>query len=350
MYKKSIVFSIGATLALAAIYISIQILVPVSLDGQVEVWIPRGMTYRQAAEQLFKQGLIRDKNIFILIGRATGFDRRLKAGYYPFKGKISMWDVYKAMRDGYIIERSITIVEGDSLYEIRQKLADASIMTPDDFDNVFNDSSFMREIGVNSPSFEGYLYPDTYAIPKGFEPEETLKIMVERLRKEFTAPLLRKAQAIGFDERQALTLASIIEKEAAVDGERHLISAVYHNRLRRKMPLQADPTAVYGIKPMSEGVKSADLKRKTPYNTYVIRGLPPGPIASPGIKSIRAALAPADVPYLFFVSNGDGTHTFSATVGEHLRAVENFRRMRALEKQRKEKEEKEKQQEVSGGY
>jgi UPF0755 protein len=138
--------------------------------------------------------------------------------------------------------------------------------------------------------------------------------------------LTERARAMGWDMHRVLTLASIIEREAVLDGERALISAVYHNRLKRRMRLQADLTAIYGVKPLSAGVTREDIERETPYNTYRFRGLPPGPIASPGIKSIRAALYPADVPYIYFVSNNDGSHIFSRTHGEHLKAVRKYRK------------------------
>lgn len=142
---------------------------------------------------------------------------------------------------------------------------------------------------------------------------------------------MKRASELGFSEREVLTLASIIEKEAAVDVERPIISAVYHNRLKKKIRLQADPTSIYGVKSFKEKITLSDLKRKTAYNTYIIYGLPPGPIASPGIKSITAALYPADVSYLYFVSNNDGTHHFSVTAAEHQAAVKAYREKKTLE-------------------
>jgi UPF0755 protein len=157
------------------------------------------------------------------------------------------------------------------------------------------------------------------------EPRETVAMMINNLRGKLTFEMMERMEELGFSENEILTLASIIEKEAVTDDERAVISAVYHNRLKKRIPLQADPTAIYGIKGSKEKILLSDLKRKTPYNTYVVRGLPPGPIASPGIKSIMAALYPAAVPYIYFVSNNDGTHTFSVTLAEHNAAVRAYR-------------------------
>ena len=170
------------------------------------------------------------------------------------------------------------------------------------------------------------------------DPEDAIGMMINKMREKYSDKLKDRAADIGLSEREVLTLASIIEKEAVTDEERPLISAVYHNRLKKKMRLQADPTAIYGIKSSKEKITSDDLKRKTPYNTYVIKGLPPGPIASPGMKSIMAALYPADVPYIYFVSNNDGTHQFSVTMGEHQAAVQEYRKKKEAEKANKAQE------------
>ncbi|TAL25692.1 MAG: endolytic transglycosylase MltG, partial [Nitrospirae bacterium] len=208
------------------------------------------------------------------------------------------------------------------------------------------DEDFLQTYNINAPSLEGYLFPDTYKLPKGIEPENALGMMVNGMREKYTDKLRQRAKELGFTENQVLTLASIIEKEAIINSERPLISAVYHNRLKKRMLLQADPTAIYGIKSSKEKITMSDLKRKTPYNTYVIAGLPPGPIASPGLKSIEAALYPADAPYLYFVSNNDGTHQFSVTPEEHLSAVKAYREMRQIDKEIEKLKEKEKQKEM----
>jgi UPF0755 protein len=158
-------------------------------------------------------------------------------------------------------------------------------------------------------------------------------MMINRMREKFSSDLCERASEIGLSEREVLTLASIIEKESVIDEERFLISAVFHNRLKKGIPLQADPTAIYGVKSSKEKITASDLRKKTKYNTYIINGLPPGPIASPSIKSIEAALYPPDMPYIYFVSNNDGTHHFSVTAEEHTAAVKSYREKKLREEQ-----------------
>lgn len=326
--QRGVLFIVSVIVGIFVIYTLSVMFVPVHLDKQIQIRIKKGMSFKDAVDMFYKQGLIHDKNILIALGKISRIDKRIKPGYYPFMGNISALDVLKALRDGFILQSTLTILEGDSLLEIKRKLASAEIMTEEDFNGLSKDKVFLIGMDIPAPSLEGYLFPDTYTFPKGLEPEEALRIMIQRLRQKFSGDLMAKAHSLNLSEREVLTLASIIEEEAQVNAERYIISAVYHNRLKRRMPLQADPTAIYGIKPQSAGIKIKDLRRKTPYNTYLIKGLPPGPIASPGIDSIKATLYPSKVPYLYFVANGDGTHTFSITLSDHLKAVEIIREMK----------------------
>lgn len=320
--KKNLKLISIAILFLFFTYISVQLFIPSDIgSNQMEIEIPEGSTYKQALEILRNKNLIRDKNLFYGIGIILGIDRKIRAGYYVFWGDMSPFEVFKKLAKGQIIENEITIIEGDSVFEIKDKLVANNIMSPDDFNKLLNDKDFLDSLNIKAPSLEGYLFPQTYKFPKGTKPESVLGLMVKKMREEFNDELRRRAEEIGFSENDVLTLASIIEREAKIDKERELISAVYHNRLKKGMPLQADPTAVYGIKSKKQKITRNDLKKKTDYNTYVIKGLPPGPIASPGIKSIKAALYPANVPYLYFVSNRDGSHYFSKTLSEHNAAI-----------------------------
>jgi UPF0755 protein len=299
------------------------------LEETVTVEVEPGMSFSQAMDMLVVKGLTRDPILFGALVRLTGTDKNIVPGRYDFEGSLSPFDVFKKLKDGGITPWQVTILEGDTLEEIKEKLLKEGLVSEEDFDRLTVDGEFMKRMQIRAPSLEGYLFPDTYRIDKGLGAEKILAMMVRRLREKYDKDLLERTREMGLDERRVLTLASIIEREAAVDGERPMISAVYHNRIKRRMYLQADPTAIYGVKPLSAGVRKKDLKRNTPYNTYRIKGLPPGPIASPGLQSIKAALYPAEVPYLYFVSNNDGTHTFSKTMKEHLRAVREYRRMRA---------------------
>jgi UPF0755 protein len=238
---------------------------------------------------------------------------------------MTQWQIYEKLRDGEVLPSGITIVEGDTLFDIGFKLEAEEFMSAEEFDRISHDAEFLKGLEIVAPSLEGYLFPDTYRFDKGDDPKSIVTTMVRRLREVYSDELIKQTEDMGWDVHRILTLASIIEHEAVLDEEREIISAVYHNRIRRGMRLQADPTAIYGIKPLSEGVTGADVRRATPYNTYVIKGLPPGPIGSPGRSSIQAAINPADVPYLFFVAQGDGSHKFSSTSAEHNRAVQEYR-------------------------
>ncbi len=325
MVRNALVMLAGFLLMVAA-YAAFDMFVPVqSGNKNIEVEIPRGSTFRQAADILWKEKLIRDKKLFLVLGRLTGADRKIRAGFYSFWSSMSPLDIFSIIRKGRIIEFELRVLEGDSLYEIAETFAKSGLVTKEEFMELARDPDILSSYDIEAQSMEGYLYPDTYIVPKGIKARDALDIMLSRMKEKFSPEIVARAEALGMTRTEVLTLASIIEKEAVVDEERPVISAVYHNRLKKRMPLQADPTSIYGIKSSKERITRADLQRKTPYNTYVIRGLPPGPIASPGLKSMIAAVNPAAVPYLYFVSNNDGTHNFSVSLGEHEEAVRAYR-------------------------
>jgi len=330
--KKNIIFIFAGIILLCFIYVIAELLIPLPTKGKnIEIRIPKGATFRQAIEILSKERLVRDKGLFFFIGKISGLDRKIRAGYYSITGSLTPLKILKMLKSGQIIEYDLTIVEGDSLREIGEKLSEKGIINKEDFVRLSSEKDFLAYHDIEAPSFEGYLFPDTYKIPKGMDPKDVIGIMIKKMREKISAEHYTRASKLGLSEKEVLTLASIIEKEAVTDEERPLISAVYHNRLKRKIPLQADPTAIYGIKSSSEKITASDLRRRTPYNTYVIKGLPPGPIASPGIKSVLAALYPADVPYMYFVSNNDGSHHFSVTAEEHQAAVKSYREKKQME-------------------
>lgn len=308
------------------VYISARMLTPLPFgNNPLEFKIEKGMTYRQVVEVLAQKKLIRDKWAFLVLGRLTNITNKIRAGYYPIWGNTSPWQIFEALKRGKIIEFELTIVPGDSLLEIADKFSALGITKTDEFNKLSADKDFLDTLDIDAPSLEGYLFPETYKFPKGLEAEDILSNMVYKLREKYNAEMFDRTYALKLNERDVLTMASIIEKEAVIDSERAVIAGVYYNRLRKKMPLQADPTAVYGVKSSRDKITKQDLLRKTRYNTYTISGLPPGPIASPGLKSIIAALYPADVPYLYFVSNNDGTHNFSTTLDSHTDAVRAYR-------------------------
>jgi len=339
--KKKIIFISVAVIITIVVYIMINLFAPLPAGNKnLEIEIPEGTTFREVAEILSEENILKNKNLFILIGRITGLHTKIRAGYYSIYSSMNLLDLLKILKKGQIIEYEITIVEGDSLREITKKLSDKGIANEKELRQIASDPDFLFTYNIEAPSIEGYIFPDTYKIPKGMQPEDAIGMMINRMREKFSGELTARASELGLSENEVLTLASIIEKEAATDIERPLISGVYHNRLRKKIPLQADPTAIYGIKSFGEKITANDLRRNTPYNTYIINGLPPGPIASPGMKSIIAALYPADVPYFYFVSNNDGTHNFSVTAEEHMAAVKAYRGKKQAENAEKNKETK----------
>jgi UPF0755 protein len=327
MYMKKNLFIIFTSmLVMAFSYAALVMLVPAqAVNRNSEIEIPRGASFRQAIDILYDSRLIRDKKIFLLAGRLTGADRKIRAGFYSIWSSMTPFEIFNIIRKGQIIEYEVRILEGDSLLEISRQFETTGIVSSEEFMKLAKSADFLNSYNIKGKSVEGYIFPDTYKIPKGLSPEYALGIMINKMREKFSLELIARMEKMGLSENELLTLASIIEKEAVVDSERPLISAVYHNRLKKQMPLQADPTAIYGIKSSRAKITREDLLRDTPYNTYRIKGLPPGPIASPGLKSILAALNPADVPYIFFVSIDNRMHQFSTTLDEHVQAVNLYR-------------------------
>jgi UPF0755 protein len=333
---KNVLIIFACILAMAFSYCSFEMLVPAQKATEnAEIQVPKGATFRQAVDILAREKLIRDSKVFLLLGRLTGADRNIKAGYYRIWAEMSPLDIFNVLRSGQIIEYTIRVIEGESLPDIAASFAGAGITKQDDFMKLVKDPEFLSAYDIDAPSIEGYLFPDTYRIPKGMPAEDAVGTMINRMREKFSNRMIQRMDELGMSERDVLTLASIIEKEAVIDSERPVISAVYHNRLKKGMLLQADPTSIYGVKSSREKITKQDLLKKTPYNTYIVKGLPPGPIASPGLKSIMAALYPADVPYLYFVSRDDRSHQFSTNIEEHEKAVKLYRERQQAEKKEK---------------
>jgi UPF0755 protein len=292
-----------------------------------EVQVTEGMSFKAISGTLQKEGVIRYRGYFEIIGRLQGISRKVRVGYYGLNTNMSMWEVLEALRKGKIIEYEVVVPEGYNLYQIGWTLSTNTplISDPQEFIKLVKDKNYVHSLGIEADTLEGYLFPDTYYLPKGIKLEDIPKKMVLRYKAVFDDSYRARARELGFTENQILTLASIVEKEAKVSSERKLVSAVYHNRLKKGMKLQADPTAVYGTKAWITKVTAQDLKRKSPYNTYIHKGLPPGPIANPGQGAILATLYPENVDYLFFVAQGDGSHYFSKDFGSHEKAIGRYR-------------------------
>ncbi len=309
---------------LASFLVIINLLAPVSfVENWKEVEIPEGSSYTGGMKILQDNGIIENRLTLLLLSKITNTEGQLKPGFYQLSSSMSPLEIFDVLIEGRIVRVSITIPEGSTLKTLKKRLEKARLMDEISWQLVY-DRDFLASLDIKAPSLEGYIYPDTYLFSKGIDSKVVLKLMVRRMREVFDGPLRARAEELGMTENEVLALASIIEKEAVHDFERPIISGVYHNRLKKKMRLQADPTVLYGVTRRWKRIRYKDLRRANPYNTYKIKGLPPGPIASPGIKSIKAALYPSDVDYLFFVAMNNGKHYFSVTWEEHSKAVDYY--------------------------
>ncbi len=279
----------------------------------------------EIGRRLEAAGVVRSALIFRLWARYADRDRVIQPGTYRFEAATEIPHILARLADG-VPPIEITIPEGLSVREIATLLAARGIGTVEDVRCLAADADFLATTGVPGPQLEGFLFPDTYRFAPTVSASEVLETMVHRFHERFDADRWARASVRQLTVNQVVTLASIVEKETGKPDERPVIAAVFANRLRLGMPLQSDPTVIYGIPDFDGDLRRADLTRPSPYNTYVIPGLPPGPIANPGLAAIDAVLAPADSPALYFVSRNDGSHEFSTTLTEHNRAVARYQR------------------------
>jgi UPF0755 protein len=288
------------------------------------IFIKKGTHLKKVSEVLEREGIIKNSQFFVLLATILGKKKKVKAGEYEFHTPMFPLEVLDALVKGQAKYPLVTIPEGYTLYQVGQLLEDLDLLDKKGFLQKATSSTFINAIGLSQlagKTLEGYLFPDTYHLFREMDPEEVIKRMVTRFKKVFGPDLVDRASELGISEKEAVILASIIEKETALPEEKPLISAVFHNRLKKKIPLQSDPTVIYGIKDFNGNLTKEDLMRFSPYNTYLFAGLPPSPICNPGKDSLLAALDPAPVPYLYFVSKNDGSHFFSSDIEDHNRAV-----------------------------
>lgn len=291
--------------------------------------IQRGTPLMMIAEQLSRAGVIKNPFIFAGYARFKGIDKKIKAGEYEFESGLSAFQILRKLARGECKLYKITLIEGWTLEQMADYLA-AQPFAPSAFKENFlvmaRDPFFTKSLGIDTGTAEGFLFPSTYFIerPKGAEP--VVARLCSEFQKVWTPEFDRRAQELGMNKDQVVTLASIVEKETGAESERPLIASVFYNRLKMNMPLQSDPTTIYGLKDFDGNLRRSDLSNSHSYNTYIHRGLPPGPIANPGLASIKAALWPAQSDYLYFVSRNNGTHQFSRTLGEHNKAVGQFQK------------------------
>jgi UPF0755 protein len=291
---------------------------------QKVVMVSEGASFSKVAHDLHEGGLIGSVWAFQWLGRLKGVERNIIPGEYQFEGGMRPSDILAKLVTGQVIQHSITIPEGFSAFQIAEVLEEKRIVTRSDFLEAVQDPELIQSLGFPVQSLEGYLFPDTYFLTRSMSSHAVVRLLVSRLEQTLTTELRDRAVDIGMSLHEVLTLASVIEKETGLSDERTLISGVFHNRLRRNIPLQSDPTVIYALEMFDGNIRKRDLTVDSPYNTYRVRGLPPGPIANPGAASIRAALFPASTNFLYFVSRNDGSHKFSSTLTEHNSAVRKY--------------------------
>jgi UPF0755 protein len=289
------------------------------------VIVPRGASFGQAADSLARTGIIGSPKLFRLYGRLTGGDRNIKPGTYLLKHGTPWKDIVSALNGGHGLVNTITIPEGYTLAEIAPRLARTLKVPEESVQIAFRDTAMLARLDVPNPTLEGYVFPDTYAFPIGTTARQAVREMVYAFERRWKPEWDSSLVDLKINRNDLVTMASIVEKEARVPEERPVIAAVYYNRLRRGMLLQADPTIQYALGHHVGRVLYKDLAVESPYNTYTHKGLPPGPIASPGAASLKAAANPANVPYLYFVATPDGHHEFRMTLEQHTNAVREVR-------------------------
>ena len=281
------------------------------------VLIPVGATFHAAADSLAAAKLIRWPVAFSMYGAFQGRDRTIRAGTYRL-ARGQGWDaLIDALHTGHGVIATVTIPEGWAIRRIIPYLARELELAPDSLQAAVRDSALRIRVGTPAETLEGYLFPDTYVIPLGTTARQVVAMMVARFEDVWRAEWTARLDTLKRTRHEVVTLASIVEKEVELPEERPVVAAVYWNRLRVRMPLQADPTVLYALGKGNARVYYRDLEVKSPYNTYRVPGLPPGPIASPGAASLEATLHPAQVPYRFFVAAPDGHHEFRITSAEH---------------------------------
>ncbi|KPJ65413.1 hypothetical protein AMJ44_10230 [candidate division WOR-1 bacterium DG_54_3] len=313
-------------------------------EDSVRVIIEEGDSMAKIVERLKEINLIEDGKWFLILSKLLGKDRHIQAGRYDFDKGITLYSIFNKLVTGKVTFIEVVIPEGLTIREIARILKKEIGIDSAQFVKVATDSQFIRGLHISASNLEGYLFPNTYKLHWGMDPDRLVQTMVNEFKKIFTPNLSERAKEINLSRHEVVTLGSMIEAEARDGEEREMISAVYHNRLKLGMLLQCDPTVIYALwgeqggtrrnlnrpdgRAFAQPLLLQDLEIDSPYNTYKYPGLPPGPICNPGKASLLAALSPADVDYLYFVAKGDGTHVFSSTLDEHNRAKNKIKQAR----------------------
>lgn len=301
------------------------LLFPAGSGQRVEiVELGKGRPLKALAADLEARRIVSSARLFTLYARLKGGDSRVKAGYYQFDDGMRPGQILKKMINGEVYERIFALPEGYSSFQVAEMLEKRGIFNKESFLAACRDQALLRELGVDAGSAEGYLFPGSYNILPGKTERDVVREMVQRQQAFLKESVDGRAGAKGVPVQKLLILASLVEKEAVLPAEKPLIAAVFQNRLKIGMRLQSDPTALYGVRAFAGKVRREDILKDTPYNTYLIPALPPGPIGNPGKDAIEAVLNPAAVPYLYFVGRGDGSHQFSNDLTSHNEAVRKY--------------------------
>src|SRR5687768_12024753 len=301
-------------------------------EAEQFVEVPPGSGSASMGRRLAEAGVVRSADVFRMAVWLRGSGRRLQAGEYRFDRPMTAAEVVDKIARGDVYVRAITFREGLTVREMAALFESGGFGTAAEFMSASKNAALVRGLDPEARDLEGYLFPDTYTLPRKTTAAQLVERMVARFQKTMTPELQAQATARDLSTRELVTLASLVEKETGKPEERTLVAGVYTNRLRIGMGLQCDPTVIYAL--MLAGrydgnIRKGDLQIDSPYNTYRYAGLPPGPIAAPGEASLQAAANPADVPYLYFVSRNDGSHVFATTLDEHNRNVNEFQRRRS---------------------
>ncbi|TFB11790.1 endolytic transglycosylase MltG [Candidatus Marinimicrobia bacterium MT.SAG.3] len=324
---------IGASVILFTIFLLYVVImtgvqIPDKSEGHYILTIPMGASLSQVADSLVFLGIAESKREVIRSGKMLGVQRMIKTGKYRLKAGSSLYDVFNLITSGEVEPVVITILEGWNSRKIAEELRKEFKIDIQRFDSLLSDSVFIAKLGIDATDLEGYLFPETYHFTYGMSEKMMIGWMVRQFRDKFGSEERKRADEMSMTMNEVITLASIIEGESVHDEERPVVSSVYHNRLKKNMRLQADPTIQFLLPDGPRRLSNQDLFIKSPYNTYRHSGLPPGPIGSPGLASIRAALWPAETEYIYFVATGDGYHTFTSTLEDHNRAKQKLQKLR----------------------
>jgi len=331
---KRIVTYLGRTLGIVALFallvgMGVYAYYHLPYDDQmrtVRVVVAEGATFDQTVTLLQEQGVVRFPFLFTSVARLLSKDRMVQAGEYRFHTSMSPAEILERLCRGTVVLHKVTIPEGLAVKQIAAILEQKGFALREEILALSWNDGFVQALGFEGESLEGYLFPDTYHFALGISPKQILEAMVRRFRAVYEPEMHARQAEQGWSLREVVTLASIVEKETSRKEEKPLVASVLVNRLERGMPLQCDPTVIYGIEDFDGNLKREHLQTPNPYNSYLNKGLPPGPICNPGLDSLKAALYPADTSYLYFVSKNDGTHQFSRTIADHDRAVEVYQK------------------------